>query len=499
MKIYICFDIILKNFKLFIMSVKNILSGKEKIFKTPQSKQKYIQLNKFSKYETSEQRAYNGLFDDPLSLNFKLLIDFDNNEGLFASEDNKNSALAYLKRIGETVRFEMLKHWIDVFKNFIKEKDYLILDCTGLDLIQNAKAFEQFIEEETTIEFKIRETSDMFIQSLITTYRNIWFDNQRGVEVIPVNLRRFNLNVLVFSAGYYNMLFYDDLEEEKGQNITGQVVHEKITFPTARKLNDNTFKNLMSQKYNHVLYTIEGASINFESGKSFIETVSNEPGGEMVMNNMIFNFQMAQFTGRFNNIMGDFNFLDLLTLMAAQNNATNKIKNSFTELKKFEPGKIRPDVVKENPTVLQQLKSDLINMGKSIKKNTLATLKDKANNIIPKITGRNTVIGNILDNMTVSFAEQMIQNTINLGIGKVEQVLINDPIAKVNNMLFQNFSNNLYDVYKNNSNKPNKPELIQNQKTSDVSNKPVYHPKTNGNVKFGISFGKGNVYNNNGL
>lgn len=463
----------------------------------------FINLGKYKEYLTGEERALSAKYADPLTLNFKLLIDFDSSFGLFATKNSKgelpvNSALGFLKRIGQNERYEMLKNWIAIFQIFVKEYDFLILEAIGLDTIQNAKAFEQFIEEEDSIEIKIRETSDMLIHGLLTTYRHIWFDNIRGVEILPINLRRFDLNILVFSSGYYNMLYYDNNGIKSDESTPTNI--EKLLYPTLRKLNDTTFNNKSSESYNHVLFQLQGCSINNEeSGKSFIETVSNEPGGDFVKNNMVFNFQFAQHKGRFNNIIGDVDFVALLAIMSAQNKAITSENQGKLSLK---------DKLKE------QLKSPVNNIKKSfskeninkqaseLKQNTINTLNTKAENQINKLTSKNSVVGNLLSKMTPDFASQMIKNTFDVGINFIEKKAIDEPISRLNNMLFQNYSNNLLDIYKNyfqdkknNSNI----KLLENQKISANVNKTIYSPEGIKENKGGIKFGVGNVYKRTGF
>ena len=67
-----------------------------------------------------EHRARRSQFTDPFIPNFKLLVDFDKPYGLFADENNQNSALAYIKRVfgNNSPRYLMLKSFIEQFKLF---------------------------------------------------------------------------------------------------------------------------------------------------------------------------------------------------------------------------------------------------------------------------------------------------------------------------------------------------------------------------------------------
>ena len=65
-------------------------------------------------------------------------------------------------------------------------------------------------------------------------YNNICYDKIRKVTVLPSNLRKFDCYVIVFSAGYYNMLFHD-IDNQNPDNLDNKVL------PTKRKLSDEIF------------------------------------------------------------------------------------------------------------------------------------------------------------------------------------------------------------------------------------------------------------------
>jgi len=429
------------------------------------------------KYVTSVDNMSKARYIDPLTLNFKMLINFDKNYGLLADEKYVNSALAYLKRIGDDTRYEQLKTWIDVLKIINKDYDFLLQTVEGLDIIKNAIPGTQF-KKDDKITFTFNETSDLLIESIFSTYRHIWFDDIRHVEILPTNLREFDISVLLFSSGYYSMDLYDDVEFSEYSDET-----ERNIFPTKRKLQNNEFNNISSEKFNHVLFNLKGCKINTEeTGKSFVENVSNEPGGDTTKNNLVLNFKFATYKGRFNNIQGDIDFVGLLALMSVQNKKINSV-NSEAD-KSFK----------------DKIKDKLKQSGKNLVKSTKATLQTKKANAIKKVTGPNSVIGSTISKFTVANAEMMIKNTLDVGINFLDDKLINDPLTKVNNILFQNFSNNLIDIYENNfsDNKKTNIELIENQKSPSVTG-TYYNPENVGNVEKGIKLANENIYNRSGF
>jgi uncharacterized protein YqkB len=432
---------------------------------------------------TPEIRAYQAKFADPLTLNFKIMIDWDKKSGLFADVENVDSALAYLKRIGDELRFNMLKYWIDVFKTFIKNYDFLILSCEGVDAIINAKPHEVFTENDK-LSLTIRETSDMLIQSLLTQYRHIWFDDVRCVEVIPANLRRFDLSILIYSSGYYNMALYDVLNNVNG---TTDNIQTKI-FPTIKKLSDKYFfENAQTYDFNHHLVNLQDAQINNEdSGKSFFSSLSNEMSGDNVKNTMVFNYRFADYRGSFNNIFGQFDFTKLLALASAQNKLLNQVSNQTSTSQTTTNQQNKQTLSDRLKDFFGETKNEFVNNTTS----TINLLKNKPSAYAQSLISPNTVIGNTFKNLTnPAYLPKLIKNTVDLGITKAENYLVYDNIAKLNNMVLKNFSDNFLGIYENwfgPKEVPNKATLFE-----DVQQRQDPNQKVDNNAKFGNE----NIYN----
>ena len=90
------------------------------------------------------------------------------------------------------------------------------MQVEGLEVIQNRKPGHVFTEEDK-LNIIIRETVDMRVQSLINDYNHIWYDHVRGVEVLPQNLREFDMFIMLYDVNYYNTMLYDiDNDELSG-------------------------------------------------------------------------------------------------------------------------------------------------------------------------------------------------------------------------------------------------------------------------------------------
>lgn len=397
-----------------------------KFLNTPAVETSGFNLGKNMNYITPEMRAYASEYTDPLTLNFKLLINYNKPYGLFAPETNINSALAYLKRIGQDVRYEMLKQWIIKFQDFVKNYDFLILGCEGLEVIFNMKPPMMFTGEEK-VTIAIRETSDMRFQSLLTMYNKIWYDDVRICEIIPVNLRRFDMSILIYSAGYYNMALYDINENNSNQDSS-----EINIFPTLAKIGStffNTSDGTSGEYYyfNHHLINLGDAEINIEdSGAGFFGNLSNEQAPEPVKNSFSVNYRFARFNGMFNNIFGEFDFVKLLAISAAQDNVSNKLNNKLV-VEQFK----------------KSMKDSFNKAGKSIAK-SLAT---KVVNLPSKFLSKNTAIGNALyDVSQPQFVASTLKSAADLGI-TVGEDWVNGKIANVTNLVQMNFSNTFNKIY----------------------------------------------------
>ena len=141
-------------------------------------------------------------WSDPLFLRFKVLFNFNQKFGLLARGGNPdagfnesenypaNSALGYLKRIGDTAREYLLVDMIRTLYRIQTEAQHLFTEIENLGEVYQAN-FQQIAANDLRVKLKMRETIDMKVAHVITSYRKIIFDQRRKVQVIPDNLLRF--------------------------------------------------------------------------------------------------------------------------------------------------------------------------------------------------------------------------------------------------------------------------------------------------------------------
>lgn len=214
---------------------------------------------------------------DPLKAGFKIFWHFDAKSGLLADEKYTNSALAYLKRIGQNHRYELLKTFIETLSKVSSYSPWIFQSIDGIKEMYDTPFEELRFRKQLNIH--CLETVDWRISALATMYREITHDHHRKVEIIPVNLRRFSMSVYVYDFRVFT-------ETKTNLELLQTVQNQDV------------------KKLNHQLFDIGYCEFDISSGNSIFDTVSNidlEPKN----NNLIINFENYVHSGLFRAITGD--------------------------------------------------------------------------------------------------------------------------------------------------------------------------------------------------
>lgn len=281
---------------------------------------------------TPEMRALMTPFSDPFFRNFKILLNTSIKKGLLAPEYNEDgsynvdSAEAFLRRIGEDERADMLQGWVELTKSIFRDYEFLIMNIDGLDATFSYVPHQSFKgNENVTVEF--RETIDGKIFTWYTLYRDIYYDAIRNVEVIPSNLRRIPMSVIIYPSGYFNSDFYDLWEDTKYAQVWSDFGYTKTddeiryVLPTHKKMSRiNCAQDLKTANtFNYSLVDFPAALINCElSGDGYANNVTNEPSADMTKISITFNFYSANVKHVATNMIGPYSFRDMLALISAQ-------------------------------------------------------------------------------------------------------------------------------------------------------------------------------------
>lgn len=216
---------------------------------------------------------------DPTYTGFKIFFHFQSSTGLLASENNTNSALAYLQRIGQNDRFQLLKRFITVLSMINSITPWMFQEITGLDELWSKKRNE-FLLEDKEIEIKTLETLDGKMQSIINMYREICWDDQRKVYILPINLRRFSMSIYVYDFRMFG----------SGSTTATEFLQ--------------TIKNTDIKRLNHHLFDLGHCEFTEDSGKDYFSSISNNPT-ETAGSNLSIRYQSSVTSAMFRSITGN--------------------------------------------------------------------------------------------------------------------------------------------------------------------------------------------------
>lgn len=252
-----------------LLSYKNILND---IKKFKQSGTSYIATN----------NDFN-LYDTPSHKYFKILFYFGSAPELFATDSgsgllaptweyfdkynskndyyNYNSAWAYLKMNNEEERAEKLEKFVTLLSDISSNSPWYFSSIGGVQ-----EALERKVTEDGKLEMNdpkkltITCLSDAFdnrIGTLLELYRDVTWSWTHKKEVIPANLRKFDMAIYIFESAVNNMHKDDDiLATENGYNVS----YKMIEFHDC-EFNYNSVKSGWSELNNETgfspKYTIE--------------------------------------------------------------------------------------------------------------------------------------------------------------------------------------------------------------------------------------------------
>lgn len=192
------------------------------------SKETIIPLYSYSKF-IKERKAFKEVdrigvnrYDTPSALFFKILFYFSENHGLLGGV-NGNSAISYLVRNCEYERAELLNNFKLLLSNINTLSPWYFQEITGLDTALERKIFSDKvakIEEDKELTIKcLADAYDNRISALLEMYRLICYSYKNKKEIVPANLRKFNMGILVFNAPILGINKLSDANTAELKNV----------------------------------------------------------------------------------------------------------------------------------------------------------------------------------------------------------------------------------------------------------------------------------------
>ena len=248
--------------------------------------------------------------NDPTITGFKIYFHFSENSGLLGRENEEypNTALSYLKRIGQTNRYNALKKFIYILSKLSSEVSWIFQDVEGIQ-----ELFTQpfgTIHKEGQISIKTLETIDGKIANLIALHRHIVFDEQRGVYVLPQNLRRFSFSIYVYDPTIFrsnNRVEYVERDND-GKLITSAIKTKSSQQPKLVDEKDTYVMQYLRNIYNKDLKNLNRYCFDFGhcefstlSGGAYLEKISNS-SPEYVNNIIVINTEKMNVSSFFRTV-----------------------------------------------------------------------------------------------------------------------------------------------------------------------------------------------------
>lgn len=113
----------------------------------------------------------------------------------------KNTAYHYLLLNDELERAEMLKSFVKLLSDINSKSPWYFTEISGIDTALERKFFDEpKLEERKALTIKcLPDSFDSRIGTLLDLYRAICYSYQMKREVVPANLRKFNMGILLFN------------------------------------------------------------------------------------------------------------------------------------------------------------------------------------------------------------------------------------------------------------------------------------------------------------
>lgn len=283
------------------------------------------------------QKGLNNVGGEPGWFYFRIFFHFNTRYGLFggmlkdengATIANGNNAKIYYKMwaghyksLGMEYRAKSLEFFVRQLNNISNKTPWFFKSITGLDKAQITSLTEPF--KDNTFEIKCSEESiDMRLTTLFDYYKFACFDYVNLKEILPENLRKFDMSVVVY-----------------GVPIRYLDTHSKINGKEYKARTINEISNMMTMK----MFTFKDCEFDIENMTTGINSdISNETAFELGKNNSIkikykkvFNYHQNGFSNIILSDLGMFNQFnsDVASRFKKMSDAFNYMKYASNAIK----------------------------------------------------------------------------------------------------------------------------------------------------------------------
>jgi hypothetical protein len=140
----------------------------------------------------------NNRYDDPTIFGFSLIFYKDERSPLLNESSRGDNAYNYLLSIGEKSAAESLKRFREKLSLITNDYPYYFQKLSGLGNIYKFEPKNSL--EERTLTIETLESIDLKISSLIEDYIEASWDFEYRRELLPPNMKEFDMSVLVYEV-----------------------------------------------------------------------------------------------------------------------------------------------------------------------------------------------------------------------------------------------------------------------------------------------------------
>ena len=215
---------------------------------------------------------------------FKIFFNFDSGYGLLGYQNSPNTALHYLNNIENLSMYksEQISDRINAlakFKNILKtlsiDTPWFFKEVSNLNNLNDLFVHEDEFGAESYINIHCNyEATDMRLGTLFNLYKFICYNSLRNKEILPPNLRKFDMTILFMHVPLKNY--------HMGFDYYGTAFDDKaLSFSS-----NNDMRNIMSVK----MLTFQNCEFDVKSMNEMTDSVSNETMFELGNNVLKINY-----------------------------------------------------------------------------------------------------------------------------------------------------------------------------------------------------------------
>jgi len=183
-------------------------------------------------------------YNDPTYLGFVFMFDWLNSPLLNTDENSPGTAVNYLLRIGETLRADYLKQFVECLRSINYNMPWYWQSFEGGENMWKYGGFKDPYKggDDSILQIECLESIDLKVTLLMDLYRKAIYDQTYKRIIVPENLRKFEMYIYVQEVRKFQVDKYVELQNKIAAvnipNVTNPVPGGKSTLLMNR--NDNS-------------------------------------------------------------------------------------------------------------------------------------------------------------------------------------------------------------------------------------------------------------------